>query len=163
MKNLKISILTILFATVFFAGNLFAQMSLSDGLASAKSSNKKVVLFIGSSSDTWTKKMQSEVYSNAAVQAALSNFVLVNLDADSKTPVTFDGKSTTVAELAKNFNATGYPSHVFLNPDGSVIHFKYNGEDVMNFAGYVEAAEFQKMLNYFNTDQYKTTDLSKVF
>ena len=164
MKNtFKISVLVSFLAVMFFTGNSFAQMSLSDGLSAAKSSNKKVVLFIGSASDTWTKKMQSEVYSNAAVQTALSNFVLVSLDADSKTPVTFDGKSTTVADLAKNFNATGYPSHVFLNPDGSVIKFKYNGEEVMNFAGYVEAAEFQKMLNYFNTDQYKTTDLSKVF
>jgi thioredoxin-related protein len=158
-STIKISVLIIL----FFAVNSYAQMSLSDGLNAAKSSNKKVVLFIGSSSDTWTKKMQSEVYSNAAVQASLANFILVNLDADSKTPVTFDGKSTTVADLAKSFNATGYPSHVFLNSDGSVIRFKYNGEEVMNFAGYVEAAEFQKMLNYFNTDQYKTTDLSKVF
>ena len=160
MKNIiKISVLMIL----FFAANSFAQMSLSDGLNAAKSSNKKVILFIGSSSDAWTKKMQSEVYTNAAVQSALTNFVFVNLDADSKTPVTFDGKSTTVADLAKHFNATGYPSHVFLNSDGSVIKFKYNGEEVMNFAGYVEAPEFQKMLNYFNTDQYKTTDLSKVF
>lgn len=159
MKNItKIFVLLIL----FFAANTYAQMSLSDGLNAAKSSNKKVILFIGSSSDAWTKKMQSEVYSNAAVQSALANFVLVSLDADSKTPVTYDGKSTTVADLAKHFNATGYPSHVFLNPDGSVIHFKYNGEDVMNFAGYVEAAEFQKMLNFFNSDQYKNTDLSKV-
>lgn len=163
MKNtLKISVLVSFLAVIFFAGNSFAQMSLSDGLAAAKSSNKKVVLFIGSSSDTWTKKMQTEVYSNAGVQSALSNFVWVSLDADSKTPITFDGKSTTVADLAKQFNATGYPSHVFLNPDGSVIKFKYNGEEVMNFPGYVEAGEFQKMLNFFSSDQYKTTDLSKI-
>jgi thioredoxin-related protein len=88
--------------------------------------------------------------------------VLVNLDADSKTSVTFDGKNYTIADLAKHFNATGYPSYVFLNPDGSVIHFKYNGEEVMNFPGYVEADEFVKMLNYISSDQYKTTDLSKV-
>jgi len=161
MKNIvKISIL---FAVLFFAANSYAQMSLSDGLSAAKSSNRKVVLFIGSASDAWTKKMQSEVYSNAAVQSALSNFVLVSLDAESKTPVTFDGKSTTVADLAKHFNATGYPSHVFLNSDGSVIKFKYNGEEVMNFAGFVEAPEFQKMLTYISSDQYKTTDLNKVF
>jgi len=163
MKNTyKISVLVSFLAILFFAENSFAQMSLSDGLNAAKSSNKKIVLFIGSSSDTWTKKMQNEVYSNAGVHSALANFVWVSLDADSKTPVTFDGKSTTVADLAKHFNATGYPSHVFLNPDGSVITFKYNGEDVMNFPGYVEAGEFQKMLNYFNSDQYKNTDLSKV-
>jgi thioredoxin-related protein len=138
-------------------------MSLGDGLNAAKSSNKKIVLFIGSASDAWTKKMQSEVYTNAGVQSALANFVYVSLDADSKTPVTYDGKSITVSELAKHFNATGYPSHVFLNSDGSIIKFKYNGEEVMNFAGYVDAAEFQKMLNYFSSDQYKTTDLSKVF
>ncbi len=159
MKNIiKISVLMVL----FFAANSFAQMSLSDGLNAAKSSNKKVILFIGSASDTWTKKMQTEVYTNAGVQSALANFVFVSLDADNKTPVTFDGKSTTVADLAKHFNATGYPSHVFLNPDGSVIKFKYNGEEVMNFPGYVEAAEFQKMLNYFSSDQYKTMDLNKV-
>lgn len=163
MKNtLKISV-PILFVTILlFASNTFAQMSLSDGLSVAKSSNKKVVLFIGSSSDAWTKKMQSEVYTNAGVQSALANFVLVNLDADSKANVTFDGKTMSIADLGKHFNATGYPSHVFLNPDGSVIHFKYNGEDVMNFPGYVEAPEFQKMLNFFSSDQYKYTDLNKV-
>lgn len=159
MKNIiKISVLMIL----FFAANSFAQMSLSDGLSAAKSSNKKVVLFIGSSSDTWTKKMQNEVYTNAGVQSALANFVFVSLDADSKIPVTFDGKSISIADLAKHFNATGYPSHVFLNSDGSVIHFKYNGEDVMNFPGYVEASEFQKILSFFSSDQYKNTDLNKI-
>lgn len=159
MKNiLKISVLLVL----FLAANSYAQMSLSDALNSAKSSNKKIVLFIGSSSDTWTKKMQSEVYTNAGVQSALGSFILVNLDADSKTPVTYDGKSMTVADLAKHFNSTGYPSHVFLNPDGSVITFKYNGENVMNYPGYTEASEFQKVLNYFSSDQYKTTDISKI-
>ena len=163
MKNTyKISVLVSFLAVLFFAGNSFAQMSLSEGLTAAKSSNKKIVLFIGSASDTWTKKMQSEVYTNAGVQSALANFVWVSLDADSKTPVTYDGKSTTVADLAKSFNTTGYPSHVFLNPDGSVIKFKYNGEEVMNFAGYMEAGEFQKMLNFFSSDQYKNTDLSNV-
>ncbi|MBS1493313.1 MAG: DUF255 domain-containing protein [Bacteroidetes bacterium] len=161
-KTFRISVLVSFLTLVFLVGNSFAQMSLADGLAAAKNSNKKIVLFIGSSSDAWTKKMQSEVYTNAAVQSALANFVYVNLDADNKTPVTYDGKSITIADLAKHFNTTGYPSHVFLNPDGSVIKFKYNGEEVMNFAGYVEAAEFQKMLTFFSSDQYKTTDLSKV-
>ncbi|MBS1515105.1 MAG: DUF255 domain-containing protein [Bacteroidetes bacterium] len=159
MKNiLKISVLLVL----LLAANSYAQMSLSDALNAAKSSNKKVILFIGSSSDTWTKKMQNEVYTNAGVQSALGSFILVNLDADSKSTVTYDGKSMTVADLAKHFNATGYPSHVFLNPDGSVIKFKYNGEDVMNFPGYVEAGEFQKILGYFSSDQYKSTDISKI-
>jgi len=160
MKNIyKVSVLLIL----LFAANSYAQMSFNDGLAAAKSGNKKVVLFIGSGSDNWTKKMLSEVYSNDAVKAALANFVWVELDAESKTQVTYNGKSMSPADLARAFNSTGYPTHVFLNPDGSVIKFKYNGEEVMNFPGYVEASEFQKMLNYFNSGQYKDTDLNKVF
>jgi len=159
MKNiLKLSVLVIL----FFAANSYAQMSFNDGLATAKSSNKKIVLFIGTGSDNWTKKMLSEVYSNDGVKTALANFVWIELDADSKSQVTYNGKTMSPADLARAFNSTGYPTHVFLNPDGSIIKFKYNGEEVMNFPGYVEASEFQKMLNYFNSGQYKDTDLNKV-
>lgn len=160
----KIKIILIAGFLMMFLGNSIAQTtySFNDGLAQAKANNKKVLISIYIDSDSWCEKMQS-VYSNDNIKNYInSNFVFVRLNGQGTEKCNYNGKQYTSSELSKLLGATGYPTHVFLDPDGSIIKYKYNGEVCSNYAGYVDAAEFEKILKYFATNQYKDTDLSKL-
>ena len=55
-------------------------------------------------------KLDTDTYSNAAVASAMKDFVCVTIDAQSKAG----------APLARRFVVSGYPTLVFLDPDGAV-------------------------------------------
>jgi len=50
-----------------------------------------------------------------------------------------------------------------MNPDGSLIKFKYNSEEVSNLSGFIGESDFIEMLGFFLQNKYKDTDLSTVF
>jgi thioredoxin-related protein len=162
MKNIKIILVAGLL--VLFTGSIIAQTtySFNEGLALAKSNNKKVLIAVYVDSDSWCEKMQS-VYSTDNVKNYINNnFVFIKLNALGTEKCTYNGKQYTSAEIVNIFGATGYPTHVFLNPDGSVIKYKYNGDTYGSYSGYAETSEFEKILKFFATNQYKDTDLSKI-
>jgi len=162
MKNIKI--LFIVSLLMMFIGNTIAQTtySFNEGLSLAKSNNKKVLISVYIDSDTWCEKMQA-VYSSENIKNYINNnFVFIKLNAQGNEKCTYNEKQYTASELVKTFGATGYPTHVFLNPDASVIKYKDNGEVCSSYSGYVESSEFEKILKYIATNQYKDTDLSKV-
>ena len=152
----------VLFLSVSFSYSQ-TTYTFNDGMSAAKSSGKKIFISIYSASDNWSKKMDSEVYTSPNVQASLSDFVFIKLNADGKEKYNFNNKEYTSASLAKFFGGTGYPTFVAMNPDGSIIKFKYNKEDVSNVSGFIGASDFIEMLKYFSSGQYKTVDLSSIF
>lgn len=137
--------------------------SFSEGLAKAKSSDKKVLVEIFYPTDSWSEKMD-EVYKNETVKSFVeSNFIFIKLDASSDGKITYQGKEHKLKDLTNELGATGYPTHVFLESNGNLIKFKYNGETVSAFAGYLDVKDFLNMLKYFLESKYKDTDLSNVF
>ena len=160
----KITILAIFLISLLTLGNVYTQTvyKFNEGLSAAKSQKKLVVINICVDNDSWCKKMDA-VYASDAVKNALNSFIYIKLDAAGSEKYSYDGKSISASDLAKLFGVTGYPTHVFLNPDGSVIKFKYNGDLIGSFSGFVESQDFEKILKYFSNGQYKDTDLSKVF
>ncbi len=141
---------------------VYSQTSFSDGLSKAKSGGKKVIINIYCESDSWSQKMD-KVYLNDKISSIVnSTFVYVKLNGNGSEKISYAGKEYTASSLAKQFGATGYPTHVILNPDGSVISFIYNGERMGAFAGYLDASAFENFLKYFAENKYKDTDLVKV-
>ena len=162
MKTIKLALITGIL--MIYAGGIYAQTtySFNEGLSIAKTNNKKVLISIYIDSDSWCEKMQS-VYSTDNIKNYINNnFVFVKLNAQGSEKYSYNGKQYSSADLVKVFGATGYPTHVFLNPDGSVIKYKYNGETCGSYSGYVESAEFEKILKYFAGNQFKDSDLSKI-
>ncbi len=164
MKSYK-SPSSVLFFIFLFSSVCFSQTAynLNEGLTAAKSSGKKIFVDVYSGSDNWSNKMESEVFSSANVQSLLSGFVFVKLNADGKDKVSYNKKDYTSSELAKLLGATGYPAFVVMNPDGSVIKFKYNGEEVNNISGFIGEEDFTEMLSFFQQNKFKDTDLSTIF
>lgn len=163
MKSSKILLTVII--SLFVVSGTYGQSSYSfnSGLNAAKTGGKKIFLYIYSPSDNWSKKTESEVLSSDGVNKALSSFVFIKLDADSQDKFTYNKKEYTSAELAKIFGGTGYPTFVFMNPDGSVLNFKYNNNNTSNISGFMGADDFIDMLNFFAQGKNSNTDLNTIF
>lgn len=134
----------------------------SDGLSAAKSQGKKIVINIYSDSDKWSKKMETDVYSQGDVQDLLGSFIYIKLNPAGSESFNYKGKKYSAAELAKVLGLTSYPTHAFMTAGGDVIKFKYNGVESTSFPGYVDAGDFKNILIYFRDGKYSDTDLSTV-
>lgn len=163
MKNIKFFklLIIIVLALIYNIAKSQTSYNFTDGLNTAKSSGKIAVVGIIIPGDNWCGKMES-VYSAGNISGLLnSSFVFIKLNAQGTEVYKYNGKDYKASELAKLFEATGYPSHAFLGSDGSILKFKYNGEMQSSFSGYLEAGDFEKLLNFFSSGKYKTSDLSK--
>lgn len=155
--------MAVLFFAVFSSVSLFSQISFNDALTKAKSENKLIIVDVYTDWCGWCKKMDAEVYSNSEIRKIVEDyFVFVKLDAESSASITYNGKSYTGESLAAYFEATGFPTTVFLEPDGKLIEFKYDSFKMKNIPGYFKVDDFMKILNYFKDGNYKDTDLSKL-
>jgi thioredoxin-related protein len=156
--------LFIVFFFVISAGSVsFAQLTFEEALAKAKLENKKVIVDIYTDWCGWCVKMDKDVYGNSEIKKIVEEkFIFVKLDAESKNKHTYSGKQYTEEELAAGFEATGYPTTVFLEPDGKLIEFKYDKSKMKNIPGYFKAGEFKKILEFIRDEKYKDTDLSTV-
>jgi len=145
-------------------GSAFSQsMSFEDALKSASDQNKKVIVDVYTDWCHWCKKLDAEAYSDDGVKQVISdNFILVKLNAESSSMVTYNGKEMKCSDLAALFKVRGYPTTVFLQPDGSIIDFKYNSTSMNNVPGWLKTSDFKKLLEYMRDDKYKDTDLSSI-
>jgi len=160
MKHVKTIITFLILITIAVPG---MSQSIESALSTAKSEGKKVLIVFYSNNDSWSQKLEKEVLTYQAALAEMSKFVVVKMDGDSESKFQYGGKSVNAKELSGMFSVTGYPSFVFLNPDGSAISFKYNGETVTSLSGYLDAADFVEMLKYFLANKQTDTDLSTMF
>jgi thioredoxin-related protein len=160
---MKTKIFSLIIFLAFAVITTNAQTTFNDGLAKGKSANKKILINVYSDNDTWSQKMDNVYSSGNIMNYVNSNFVYVKLNANGSDKISYNGKDYTSSTLAKHFGATGYPSHIFLLPDGSIIKFNYNGENMGVFSGYLDAGDFEKLLKFFAENKYQNSDLNKFF
>jgi len=151
-------------AALLLNGIAYSQsLNFNDALSKAKSENKRVIVDVYTDWCGWCKKMDEEVYSNGKIKKLIErNFILVKLDAESLMEVSYNGEQFTEQDLALYFEASGYPTTVFLEQDGSVIEFKYNKTIMKNLPGYFKAGDFRKMLKFIKDGKYVDTDLTTI-
>jgi len=151
--------------TALVSQGIFSQEpGFEEALYLAKSENKKVIVDIYTDWCGWCKKMDKDVYENKSIKKITDkSFVIVKLDAEGTDKIKYNGTEYTEAGLALFFEAQGYPTTVFLEPDGKLIEYKYNNNTMKNLPGYFKADEFKKMLKFIRDEKYNDTDLSKIF
>ncbi len=158
--NKKIDILkSAIIITLIVNCIAFSQYNFNDGLKAGSSQGKMIMVSIYSNDDAWSKKMEL-VYSNSKISSLMHNFIFVRLNATGSEKYIYLGKEYSASDLSKLLGATGYPTHSFLNPDGSIIKFKYNGNEYNGYPGYLDVGDFEKLLNYFINKNYLNSDLS---
>lgn len=136
--------------SILFSVITFGQIpwnNFSEGIESASSQNKKIIINIYTDWTSWCKKMERDVYSQDNIMQYISkNFVPIKMDAESNNDILFADKNYTEATLIEEeFGIDGYPSTVFLSSSGEIITV---------VPGYVGAEEFLLMLKYINEDAY---------
>lgn len=93
----------------------FVDRSWESILATAREENKSVFIDISASWCGYCKRMKSRVFNDPDV-AEYYNSTFIN--------VAVDGQKEKGRELADKYNVKGYPTFVFLNPDGSLALIK---------------------------------------
>lgn len=165
--TMKKIILTLgLVITVFmYSGFVNAQTSYNfdQGLEAAKSQNKLIAIYIYSDGDRWCQKMNDEVFSSSAVNSALSSFIFVKINTGSSDVYTYSGEKLSASDLAKKLGVMSYPTSVFMNANGTVISFLYNGVMSSNVPGFIDEEDYIAMLKYIRQGKYTTDDLSDHF
>lgn len=114
----------------------------------AKKSKKIVLIDVWSATCGWCRKQQAEVYTQPDLQTFLfDKFELgrLNLDVTDDT-VSFRGYTLSSQMLAGGLGATGTPTTVFMEPDGSYI---------TRLQGYHAYEDFYDVLRFIGTASYK--------
>ena len=118
-------------------------------MADAKSQNKLVMVDVYTTWCHWCQKLDEDVYPTPEVQKQLGMyFAAVKVNAESDAAHSFAGKQVTERQLASQWNVTGYPTILFLSPDGTVLD---------RLPGYMPPKDFANVLQYMGTGAYKTT------
>jgi len=125
---LKIVSILLIFTTIIvlgienvFAGEIKWGNSLSEGLNTAKSQNKPVMVDFYTDWCGWCKKLDKDTYSSPKVQGLADKFVCVKVNGD-----------TDRANTSK-YGVNGFPTIVFLDSAGKEIdrNVGYAGPDEM--------------------------------
>jgi len=118
-----------------------------EGLQEAIKLKKKILVDVYTDWCKWCKKFDAEVYSDAKVAKYLEQqYIPVKINAESNRQVTFEGKKISEADLARQFNVSGYPTILFLETEGKYIN---------RLASFVPADQFLPILQYIGDDYYK--------
>lgn len=161
----KPSLLFIAFVlSVISFNNGFSQSStFEEALKTAKEQDKKIIVDVYTDWCGWCKKMDRDAYSNSEIKEIIEdNFIFVKLNAESNDIIHYKGNQYTCSELSAYFQASGYPTTIFLTSDGNVIEYLYDKFKMNNLPGYYNASDFKKMLQYIKDEKYKDTDLSTI-
>ncbi len=137
--------------------------SFNEALKMAKKQDKKLILDVYTDWCGWCKKMDKDVYGKSDIKDIVEDdFIFYKLNAEGDEKITYLGKDYTAAQLAEFFEVSGYPTTIFLEPNGKVIEYKYNDQKMNNLPGYYKAGEFQKVLEFMRDEKYKDTDMKTI-
>ncbi|MBU0634064.1 MAG: thioredoxin family protein [Candidatus Omnitrophica bacterium] len=92
-----------------FAGSINWVKDMPEALKSAKAQNKPLLIDFYTDWCGWCKRLDKDTYSNAKVVKFAENFVCVKINAEEK------------PEIARTYKVQGFPTTVFLKPNGSLI------------------------------------------
>lgn len=140
------------------AESLIKWYSFEDAYNMTKKKPKKVFVDMYTDWCGWCKKMDAETFHNPVIAEYMSkNYYCVKFNAERRDTVVLDGQTFVNPnpngprpgshQLAVSLlrGKMSYPSFVFLNEKGQMITV---------VAGYQQAREFEKILNFIGSDAY---------
>lgn len=150
---LGVGVLAVVAALFFWTGGSSGPkgnwVEYGEALKEARLQDRPVLVDVYTNWCSWCKKMDRDVYGDDAVQDLLGrHFVIVKLDAESTTTHEVDGRTVSERDIAKGHGVTGYPTTLFLSPDG---------EPITVLPGYIPKETFVHVLEYIHSRSYETT------
>jgi thioredoxin-related protein len=145
-----------------FAPRAAAQTSVqwlpwAEGMAKAAKENKKILLYVYTSSCGWCKKMETETFQKTEIAQALQeHFIPIKLNANDNVELEFKGK------LYRNSNSgpRGYNALATEILDGrmsfpSLVFLDETQQTLQVIAGFKCPDDFLPMAVYYGKDYYK--------
>ena len=126
-----------------------AWTELDAALAEARRSGKPVLVDVYTDWCGWCKRMDKTTYGNPEVRDYVArSFVPARVNAeDDRRRATYLGQRRTYRQFADGFRISGYPTTLFLAPDGELITI---------LPGYVKPGTFLTVLRYVAEGHYRT-------
>lgn len=120
------------------------------GLSQSQSEKKHTMVQFFATWCGYCRKMDTEVFNQPEVMGEIEqHFVPVRVTESSINKVKYEGQDITERELTLKHGISGYPTFVFLKP---------NGEVITKLPGYVDAKQMQGILKFIGTGAYEKMD-----
>jgi len=114
----------------------------------AQNDGKKVVVDFYASWCGYCKKMVDETYTSDVVGKTMNTYYhFVRVDIESDETLVFNGKSSSMKELAASFGVRSTPTYLFVDSDGKVIGAQ---------PGFMPPPMFGLILSFVGSDAYKS-------
>lgn len=140
-KLFALALAAILFGLTQAHASQIAWMGYEEGMASGKTSQKKVLINFYADWCTWCKKLDKETFADKAVVDYLTrNFVAVKVDSDRR------------QDLAAAYGVQGLPTMWFVTDQG---------DPISALPSFVPADTFLDILRYIHTESYKRMKFSE--
>jgi thioredoxin-related protein len=122
---------------------------LDPALAEARRAQKPLLVDVYTDWCGWCKRMDKTTYADPDVRDYVQGaFVPARVNAeDDKRKASYLGKTRTYRQFADTFRISGYPTTLFLAPDGQLI---------TQLPGYVKPGAFLTVLRYVAEGHYRT-------
>jgi len=122
---------------------------LDPALVEAKRAQKPLLVDVYTDWCGWCKRMDKTTYADPEVRDYVqSAFVPARVNAeDDKRSASYLGETRTYRQFADTFRISGYPTTLFLAPDGQLI---------TQLPGYVKPGAFLTVLRYVAEGHYRT-------
>jgi len=138
---------------VSLAGEKIVWREFDEGVALASKTKKKVIIDVYTDWCGWCKTMDAKTYANGDVTEYLNkHYVAVKLNAESADKIVYNGESMSKQEFSTAFGISGFPSTLFLTPDGKPITI---------YPGYAEPDMFKDILRYIAEDHYTSNSFNQ--
>jgi thioredoxin-related protein len=119
-----------------------------DALKESGGDGKIILIDVYADTCPWCRKLQSEIYTQSALQSyVFENFELgrINIGIADDT-LSYKGYTLTSAQLGAGFGATGTPTTIFLESDGTYI---------TRLPGFHEYDEFFRVLRFVGSESFR--------
>jgi thioredoxin-related protein len=120
-------------------------LSWNQAMAEAASTGRPLLIDVYTDWCGWCKRMDKDVYARDDVREYLKRkFIPVKLNAESAEEVRVGEQTMTARALAQQLRVSGYPTTIFLKPNGR--------DQIARVPGYIPAERFGLMMRYIGED-----------
>lgn len=133
-------------------------LSWNEGISKATRENKKILLYVYTSSCVWCRKMERETFADQAVaQLVKSEFVAIKLNASDNTELEFKGKTYRFVNSATG-GCNGLAAELLGGRMSfpSVAFLDETQQTLQALAGFKSAEDFSAIATYYGKNYYQT-------